>query len=148
VTTSTPESLAGQTAAPNQRDRTLARASALLLLIGMPVGWIGGKTTTGDVVGMIVAILIDLAVMAGVFLWLLPRERAATHRTARTVLIMGIVSILLGVVFWTGLVFGVAAGTVALGLTVRDRGGDGKAMVGLVLGAIAIVASFVLLLVG
>ena len=148
MTTSTPESLEGQTAVPIQRDRTLAGVSALLLLIGMPVGWLTDNPSTGDVIGMVVAIVIDLAVMAGVFLWLLPRERAATHRTARTVLIMGIVSILLGVVFWTGLVFGVAAGAVALGLTVRERGGDRKAMIGLVLGAIAIVASFVLLLIG
>jgi hypothetical protein len=148
VTTSTPESFEGQAAVPVQRDRMIAGVAAVLLLIGMPVGWIEGKTSTGDVIGMIVAILIDLALMAGVFLWLLPRERAATTRTARTVLILGIVSILLGVVFWTGLVFAVGAGAVALGLTVRERGGDGKAMAGLVLGAIAVVASFVLLLVG
>jgi hypothetical protein len=148
VTTSTPGSLEGQVAVPNQRDRTIAGVAAILVLIGMPVGWIGGKTSTGDVIGMIVAIALDLALMAAVFLWLLPRERAATNRTARAVLIMGIVSILLGIVFWTGLVFGVAAGAVALGLTVRERGRDGKAMAGLVLGAIAVVASFVLLLIG
>jgi hypothetical protein len=148
VTTSTPDSLEGQVAVPNQRDRTIAGVAAILVLIGMPVGWIGGKTSTGDVIGMIVAIVLDLALMAAVFLWLLPRERAATNRTARAVLIMGIVSILLGIVFWTGLVFGVAAGAVALGLTVRERGRDGKAMTGLVLGSIALVASFVLLLIG
>ena len=148
MTTSAPESFEGQAAVPVQRDRTIAGISAVMLLIGMPVAWLTDNPSTGDVIGMIVAILIDLALMAGVFLWLLPRERAATHRTARTALILGIVSILLGGVFWTGLVFGVGAGAVALGLTVRERGGDGKAMAGLVLGAIAIVASFVLLLVG
>jgi uncharacterized membrane protein len=61
---------------------------------------------------------------------------------------MGILSILLGLVFWTGLAIAVGAATVALGLTVRDRGRDGRAMTGLVLGAIAVVASFVLLLIG
>jgi len=148
VTTSTPERFEGQAAVPDRRDRTIAVGAAILLLIGMPVAWLTDNPSTGDVIGMIVAILIDLALMAGVFLWLLPRERAATHRTARTVLTMGIVSILLGGVFWTGLVFGVGAGAVALGLTVRERGGDGRGMAGIVLGAIAVVASFVLLLVG
>jgi hypothetical protein len=148
VTTSTPETLEGPAAVSNQRDRMIAGVSALLLLIGMPVGWLTDNPSTSDVIGMIVAIVIDLALMAGVFLWLLPRERAATHRTARTALIMGIVSILLGGVFWTGLVFGVGAGAVALGLTVRERGPSRMATVGLGLGAFAAVASFVLLLVG
>jgi hypothetical protein len=148
VTTSTPESFEGQAAVPDRRDRTIAFGAAILLLIGMPVAWLTDNPSTGDVIGMIVAIILDLAVMAGVFLWLLPRERAATHRTARTVLIMGIVSILLGGVFWTGLVFGVGAGAVALGLTVRERGRSLMATVGLGLGAFAVVASFVLLLVG
>jgi hypothetical protein len=148
VTTSTPESFEGQAAVPNQRDRMIAGVSAVLLLIGMPVGWLTDNPSTGDVIGMIVAIIIDLAVMTALFVRLLPRERAATHRTARTVLIMGILSILLGLVFWTGLAIAVGAATVALGLTVRDRGRDGRAMTGLVLGAIAVVASFVLLLIG
>jgi hypothetical protein len=148
VTTSTPESFEGQAAVPGQRDRTIAGVAAILLLIGMPVAWIGGKTTTGDVIGMIVAILIDLAVMAVLFVALLPRERAATHRTGRTALIMGIVSILLGGVFWTGLAIAVGAPAVALALTARERGRSAGVMVALVLGTIAVVASFVLLLIG
>ena len=148
MTTSTPESFEGQAAVPGQRDRTIAGIAAILLLIGMPVGWIGGKTTTGDVIGMIVAILIDLAVMAVLFVALLPRERAATHRTGRTALIMGIVSILLGSVFWTGLAIAVGAPAVALALTARERGRSAGVMVALVLGTIAVVASFVLLLIG
>jgi hypothetical protein len=147
VTTSTPETFEGQAAVP-QRDRTIAGVSAILLLIGMPVGWLSGNTSTGDVIGMIVAILIDLTVMTALFVRLLPRERAATHRTGRTALIMGIVSLLLGGVFWTGLAIAVGAPTVALALTARERGRSVGVMVGLVLGAIAIVASFVLLLVG
>lgn len=148
MTTSTPESFEGQAAVPGQRDRTIAGVAAILLLIGMPVAWIGGKTTTGDVIGMIVAILIDLAVMAVLFVALLPRERAATHRTGRTALIMGIVSILLGGVFWTGLAIAVGAPAVALALTARERGRSAGVMVALVLGTIAVVASFVLLLIG
>jgi hypothetical protein len=147
VTTSTPESFEGQAAVPGQRDRTIAGIAAVLLLIGMPVGWIGGKTTTGDVIGMIVAILIDLAVMTALFVRLLPRARAG-ERPALTTLILGILSILLGGVFWTGLAIAVGAPAVALGVWVRERAGGRMAMVGLVLGAIAVVASFVLLLIG
>lgn len=148
MTTSTPESFEGQAAVPGQRDRTIAGVATILLLIGMPVAWLSGNTSTGDVIGMIVAILIDLAVMAVLFVALLPRERAATHRTGRTALIMGIVSILLGGVFWTGLAIAVGAPAVALALTARERGRSAGVMVALVLGTIAVVASFVLLLIG
>jgi hypothetical protein len=148
VTASTPDSFEGQAAVPGQRDRMIATVSAVFLLVGMPVAWLTDNPSTGDVIGMIVAILIDLTVMFLLFTRLLPRERAAMQRTARTVLIMGILSLLLGGVFWTGLAIAVGAPTVALALTVRERGGDAKAMVGLVLGAIAVVASFVLLLIG
>jgi hypothetical protein len=131
------------------RDRNIAAVAAVLLLIAMPVGWIGGKTTTGDVIGLVVAVLINLALMAGMFLWLIPRERAASARTARTALIVGIVSILLCGVFWTGLPFPIAAGAIALGLSVREVSPDsGKATAAVVLGSIALLAAFVLLLIG
>ena len=148
MTTSTPESFEGQAAVPNQRDRMIGAGAAVLLLIGMPVAWLTDNPSTGDVIGMIVAIIIDLAVMTALFVRLLPRERAATHRTGRTALIMGIVSLLLGGVFWTGLAIAVGAPTVALALTARERGRSAGVMVGLVLGSIAVVASFVLLLIG
>ena len=61
---------------------------------------------------------------------------------------MGIVSILLGGVFWTGLAIAVGAPAVALALTARERGRSAGVMVALVLGTIAVVASFVLLLIG
>jgi len=148
VTTSTPGSFEGQAAVPGQRDRTIAGVATILLLIGMPVAWLSGNTSTGDVIGMIVAILIDLAVMTALFVLLLPRARAAGERTARSALIIGIVSILLGIVFWTGLAIAVGAPAVALGLTARERGRSVGVMVGLVLASVAVVASFVLLLIG
>ena len=57
----------------------------------------------------------------------------------------------LGLLFWTGLCFGVAAGAVALGLTARaapQAGGQGKATVAIVLGALVMLAAFVGLLTG
>ena len=137
--------------APVQRDRVIAGIAALLLLIGMPVGWLGGETSTGDVIGFIVATLISLALLALVFLWLLPRERAA-GRAARTSLILAIVSLVLIFVFWTGLCFGLAAGAVALGLSAREAPppaeGRGKATAAVVLGALVLLLAFVGLLTG
>ena len=131
-----------------QRDRNIALICGALVLIGMPVAWLPGST--GDVIGMIIAILIDLAVMAALILWLVPRERLASARASRSALILGIVSILVGLVFWTGLPFGLGAAAIALGLSQRaaDGQGRGKATAGAVLGTIAVVASFVLLLIG
>jgi hypothetical protein len=136
---------------PPQRDGVIAGIAALLLLIGMPIGWLGGNTSTGDAIGFVVATVISLALMAGIFLWLLPRERAA-GRSARTSLILAIVALVLIVVFWTGLCFGIAAGAVALGLSARaaapQAGGQGKATVGVVLGGLVILVAFVGLLTG
>jgi CBS domain containing-hemolysin-like protein len=140
-----------QLQAPVERDRVIAGIAALLLLIGMPVGWLGGNTSTGDVVGCVVATVISLALLAGIFLWLLPRERAA-GRAARTSLILAIVALVLIVVFWTGFCFGFAAGAVALGLSARaeapQAGGQGKATAAIVLGALVMLVAFVGLLIG
>jgi hypothetical protein len=46
--------------APPQRDRLVAGIAALLLLIGMPIGWLGGGTSTGDAIAFVVALLISL----------------------------------------------------------------------------------------
>jgi hypothetical protein len=136
---------------PAQRDRAIAGIAALLLLIGMPIGWLSGNTSTGDAIGFVVATLISLALIAGIFLWLLPRERAA-GRAARSALILAIISLVLIVVFWTGFPFGFAAGAVALGLSARgaapQAGGQGKATVAIVLGALVMLLAFVGLLTG
>lgn len=133
-----------------QRDRNIALVCAVLLLIGMPVGWLPGSA--GDVIGMFVAIVIALAVMAGLLLWLVPRERLATARASRSALILGIVSIIVGGAFWTGLPFAVGAAALALGLSQRESSGEGQgrgmATAAVVLGGFAVVATFVLLLIG
>jgi hypothetical protein len=142
----TPSGAAPASDATRQRDRNVALASILLLLIGMPIGYLPGST--GDVIALFAMIIVTLALMAGLFLWLLPRERAA-GRASRTALILGILSILVGLVFWTGLPFAVGAAAIALGLGARDSGtGDGRATAGAILGGIAVLASFLLLLIG
>ena len=131
-----------------RRDRSIAIVAAVLLLISMPVGWLPGSTS--EVIGMIVIGLAVLAIMAGLVFWLVPRERLAQQRANRSALILGIVSILVCLAFWTGLPFAVGAAAIALGLSQRETAteGRGRATAAVVLGGIAILAAFVLLLVG
>jgi hypothetical protein len=135
---------------PTVRDRQIAIVSAVLLVIGMPVGYLPGST--GDTIGLIVLSLVSLALLAGIVFWLVPRERAAPRPQAeRTVLILGVLAALSFLLFWTGLPFALGAGAIALGLSLRDSapaGGQGRATAAVVLGALAILASFVILLVG
>jgi hypothetical protein len=79
-------------------------------------------------------------------------RRADPARAGRTALILGVAALVLCVVFWTGLAIAVGAGALALGLSLREAPGAesvrGKATATVVLGAIAVVGSFVVLLVG
>ena len=135
-----------------RRDRNIAGACALLLLIGMPIGYLTDNPSTGDVIGLVVVTAICLALMAWIVLWLVPRQRAAaTGRATRTALILGVLALVTCGVFWTGLPFPFGAGAIALGLSLRSvspAGGRGKATAAVALGTFAVVASFVVLLVG
>lgn len=145
---SSPEPLTTPPGGPaiDERDRNIALVSTLLLLVGMPIGYLPGSS--GDVIGLIVLTLISVAMMVSFFLRLIPRERAA-GRAARTGLIFGIVSILTVAVFWIGVPFPFGATAVALGLRERDNPSDrGRATAAVVLGGLAVLASFVALLVG
>jgi len=130
------------------RDRNIAVVCLALLLIGMPVGWLPGSTS--DVVGMIVIGLVVIAIGAALLLWLVPRERLVPERASRSALILGILSILACGIFWTGLPFAIGASALALGLSQRESvaAGRGMATAAVVLGAIAVLASFVVLLIG
>jgi peptidoglycan/LPS O-acetylase OafA/YrhL len=138
---------------PERRDRTVAAVSGVLLLIGMPVGYFSGHTSTGEVVGFFVLTALSLALTAWLVLWLVPRERAAgPERATRTAMLLGVLALLAIAFFWTGLPFPLGAGAIALGLWLRERaaasGRHGKATAVLSLGAFAEAASFVALLVG
>ena len=102
----------------SREDRPIVAGATLLLLIGMPIGWLSGDTSTGDAIAFVIAIAINLSLMAAMFLRFVPRQRAA-GRAARTGLITAIVAAVLLLVFWTGLPFPIGAGAVALGLFAR-----------------------------
>jgi hypothetical protein len=147
--------MAGPTTARPGADTRIAVAAAVLLLIGMPIGYLGGNTSTGDVIGLIVLTLVMLGLMAAIFQRLIPRQLAAAdgvNRPARTGLVLGILAFITVVVFWTGLPFPLGAGAVALGLAGRElapRAGDhGRATAAIVLGALAVLLSFIALLAG
>jgi hypothetical protein len=138
---------------PERRDRTVAAACGLLDLIGMPVAYFSGDTSTGEVIGFFVLTALSLGLIAWLVLWLAPRERATgPERATRTALILGVMALLAITLFWTGLPFALGAGAIALGLPLRERtarsGGRGKVTAALWLGAFAVILSFVALLVG
>ena len=117
---------ADATGAVDSRDRTVALGCALLLLIGMPIGYLSGDP---EVLGLIITVVVSLAIMAAIVLRLVPHERAA-GRTGRTALILGIVAVIVGVVVLDRAALRVRRGAIALGLS----GTDGRAKAGLGLG--------------
>jgi hypothetical protein len=133
------------------RDRQIGSICALLLLIGLPFGWLSDASTS-DVVAMSVAIVICLVLIAWLITRFVPRERARVpDRTGRTGLIFGVLAFLGIAVFWSGLPFPLGATALAFGLAAREKappGGRGKPTAAIVLGALGVLASFVALIVG
>jgi hypothetical protein len=133
------------------RDRQIGSICALLLLIGMPFGWLS-DASTGDVIAMSVAIVVCLALIALLITRFVPRERVRMPgRTGRAALIFGVLAALGVAVFWTGLPFPLGAGAVALGLSAREAAAAGKrgqATAAVVLGAVGVLGSFLALLLG
>jgi hypothetical protein len=154
--TGPPEQPPAARAAPGiePRDRSIVLVCGLLLLVGMPIGWLaGGDNSAGDVIGLIVAVAISLSLMVWLVTRLVPRLRVdAPSRATRNALILGILAVIVGLLFWTGLPFAFGAAAVALGLSLQrsvpPSAGRGRATAAVVLGAIAVVAAFVLLLIG
>jgi hypothetical protein len=146
----------GETSAdapPGRRDRTIAAATGLLLLIGMPIAYLSGGPSTGEVIGFFVLTALSLALTAWLVLWLAPRRRAAgAERATRTALNLGVLALLADALFWTGLPFPLGAGAIALGLWLRERpapsGSHAKATTAVALGAFAEASSFIALVVG
>ena len=124
-------------------DKGILAAALAMLAIGMPIAYLTGDE--GELLGLIVVGAVLLLILAALFTRLLPRDRAPAE-AARLALILGILGLVTTVVFWTGLpiVLGSAAVAIALGLAQRDA----QATAGLVLGAFAMLASFVLLVSG
>jgi hypothetical protein len=159
---STPPAAADPTAPPppdgavarttDSRDRAIAGVTAVLMLIGMSVGWLTDDPSTGDVIGYIVLNVLWLIAIALLVTRFVPGWRASgAERATRVGLILGVLALVTCLVFWTGLPFPLGLGAILLGLWARETGGAavrGKATAALGLGGFAVLASFVVLLVG
>ena len=131
-------------------DRRWQPLVALSLLVGTIIlffGWTGGDEDDNSVIGWAIVVVIALATTYLLFRYVVA-PRLATGQGAQAAatpaLILGALSILLGFVYWTGIVYGVAPAAIALGVTARQ---DKRGMIGLVLGligmAVAVVGGFV-----
>lgn len=136
----------------DNRDRLIAGASALLMIAGMAVGYFTDDPSTGDIVAYFVLVGLWLIAIGLLVTRFVPSWRASgAERATRIGLILGVLALITCVVFWTGLPFPLGVGAILLGLWARESGGSavrGKATAALGLGAFAVLASFVVLLIG
>jgi hypothetical protein len=136
----------------DSRDRAIAGGAAVLMIAGMAVGWLTDDPSSGDVIGFAVILVVMLGAIALLVTRFVPNWRASgVDRAARIGLILGVLALVTCVVFWTGLPFPLGVGAILLGLWARESGAAsarGKATAALGLGGFAVLAAFVVLLVG
>jgi hypothetical protein len=133
------------------RRRAIELGALVLLAVGMPIAYLSGDDP--ETTGLIIVGLVDLVLLFALFERGIPRFEAENRAgtLARDALIFSIVSLVLLPVFWLGLPIVIGAVALELGLVARDRrrtGDEGKATAAAVIGALAVVLSFVALLVG
>lgn len=138
--------------AADSRDPTIGAVTAVLLVVGMAIAYFSGDTSTGEIVGFFVLAGLWLIAIALLVTRFVPSWRAGSpERATRTALILGVLALIACVAFWTGLPFPLGAGAIMLGLTLRESAPANartKATIALGLGGFAVLASFVLLLIG
>jgi hypothetical protein len=149
ASTQSPPTAAGTT---DSRDRTIAGVAAVMLVVGMAIAYFSGDTSTGEIVGFFVLTGLWLIAIALLVTRFVPGWRASgPQRATRIGLILGVLALIACVVFWTGLPFPLGVGAILLGLWARDSGAlevRRKATGALLLGGFAVLASFVVLLIG
>ena len=117
------------------------------LLVGAFIlffGWTGGDDD-GSVIGWAIVVLLAVATAYGLWRFLGPRTvEGARASAAVPALVLGVLALLLGFMYWTGFVYGLAPAAIALGVA---AGPDVRGRVGLVLGcaglALAVVGGFI-----
>jgi hypothetical protein len=138
--------------AADPRDRIVGVVCGLLLVIGMPIAYFSGDTSTGEVIACFVFIALWLIAIALLVTRFVPSWRAGPpERATRVALILGVLALITCIVFWTGLPIPLGAGAIMLGLTLRESepaNARTKATIALGLGGFAVLATFVTLLIG
>jgi hypothetical protein len=126
-----------------RRWQPLVVASLLVGAVILFFGWTGGDDDD-SVIGW--AIVTVLAVATAYAIWrFVAGPRLERRQAAATpALVLGVLSVLLGFIYWTGIVYGLAPAAIALGVA---AGADTRGRIGLVLGCIglglAVIGGFV-----
>jgi hypothetical protein len=139
--------------------RTLAAATAALIFVALLFAYVLDVTNNedgeGDVVGWLIVSAVASLIAAALLMRFVPASEAepsGDNKPARRALILGVLSVITVVVFWTGLPFALGVPALALAATGRARapqeGHGGQATAAAVLAALAILASIVVCITG
>ena len=134
-----------------ERRRKIELGALVLLLVGLPVAYLGGGDD--EVVGLIVVGVVCIVLLAFLFERLVPSFEAegGAATLARNALLFSIVAAVLVLVFWTGIPIVLGAAGAEMGIAARNRSAvaaSGQVTAAIGIGTFAAVATFVLLLVG
>jgi hypothetical protein len=94
-----------------------------------------------DPVAFVISVALSVAVAAFLFLWVIPRTKAAEapeELAAKRGLIFGLLAVPALVLVWVGIPFPVAGGAIALGLIGRRGPRRRRALVTIVLGIVVL----------
>jgi hypothetical protein len=139
--------------------QTLAVATAVLIYVALLFAYVLDVTNNeegeGDVLGWLIVSTVASVIAAVLLLRVVPASESDTggdNKPARHALILGVLSLVTIVVFWTGLPFALGVPALALAATGRARapqeGHGGQATAAAVLATLAIVLSLVVCITG
>jgi hypothetical protein len=138
---------------------TLAVATAVLIFVALLAAYVldltNNESGDADYVGWLIVSAVSSAIAAALLLRFVPAtesEASDDNKPARRGLVLGAVSFVAILAFWTGLPFALGVPALVLGAEGRARsqtqGHAGEATAALVLAGFAIVASLVLCITG
>ena len=101
----------------------LVVASFVIELIILGFGYLDTEPgENGDARGYAVVIAVNLIIGYLVWRYVVPRETAGGG-SARAALVLGVLAVLTGLMYWVGLAWILGPAAIALGTIVRERGG-------------------------
>ena len=139
--------------------RTLAAATAVLIYVALLFAYVldvtGNEEGDADVVGWLIVSAVASLIAALLLMRFVPAteaEPSGDNKPARRALILGVLSFITIVVFWTGLPFALGVPALALAATGQARapqeGHGGQATAAAVLATLAIAVSIVFCVAG
>jgi hypothetical protein len=136
--------------------RTLTAVTAVLIFAALAFGYLSNdEDGEGDVISWLIVSAVASVIAALLLMRFVPATESdpdGANKPARRALILGVLSVLTIVIFWTGLPFALGVPALALAATGRARapqeGHGGQATAAAVLGALAIVLAIVACIAG